>query len=65
MKTTLYFLIHRNILRPGDPYGCSTIMSGTEGQTTLTFSNRDSPLQLDLPGIMLNIIDSTKVIAFF
>ena len=43
------------MLRPGDPYGCSTIMAGTEGQTTLTFSNRDSPLQLNLPGRILLI----------
>ena len=42
--------------RPGDPYGCSTIMSGTEGQTTLIFSNREDPLELDLPG---NIVPLT------
>ena len=37
------------VTRPGDPYGCSTIMVGTSGNTTISFSNKNESTYA-LPG---------------
>ena len=37
------------VTRPGDPYGCSTIMVGTSGNTTISFSNKNESTYT-LPG---------------
>ena len=37
------------VTRPGDPYDCSTIMVGTSGNTTISFSNKNESTYA-LPG---------------
>ena len=37
------------VTRPNIPYGCSIVMFGSQGQTTLTYNNTVDPLVRDIP----------------
>lgn len=45
----LKFLYLHFPIRPGDTYGCSVMMYGTDGGIEFTFSNKET-ITLDLPG---------------